>query len=130
MKGGTFKYLALMWLVGIALYIGLVLFPVRFPLVDLPVAGGVAVGDLLHFLAFVILAGSFPIAFSSRLLALFSPVALILLNVVLEFAQMHIPNRRFSEMDVLAGTVGCLVGALIGWIVRIAGNKKAPSERV
>lgn len=116
----AWKLLGLLWLLGIGLYVLLVLFPTRFTLLEWPLVGVVRLGDALHFLAFFILAAIFPLAFSSRVLVLFAPVALILLNVVLEFVQMHIPHRRFSEQDVLAGVIGCLVGTLLGWGVRLA----------
>lgn len=118
MSGRTWKLLGVLWLLGAGLYIGLTLFPVRFPLVTLPLAGSVTLDEALHFLAFVLLASSFPLAFSSRLLVLVAPIILVLLNIVLEFAQMHIPNRRFSEEDLLAGVLGCVAGTLLGWGVR------------
>lgn len=95
---------------------------------ELPLAGAVTLGELLHFLAFLVLAASFPLAFSSRILVLAAPVVLILLNIVLEFAQMHIPNRRFSEEDVLAGTLGCLLGTAMGWLPRLLHSRRERSR--
>jgi len=124
LPGRAWKLLGLLWLAGVGLYVLLVLFPVRFPLMELPLAGAVTLAELLHFLAFVALAATFPLAFSSRLLVLAAPVALALLNVVLEFAQMHIPNRRFSEEDVLAGALGCVAGTVAGWILRLVLKRR------
>ncbi len=115
----AWKILGLVWLAGIALYGMLVLIPAPLPLMELTIAGGVKLGEVMHFLAFLLLAGSFPLAFPSRVLVITAPVALVLLNVVLEFAQMHIPNRRFSELDVLAGVLGCLAGTVLGGGLRL-----------
>ncbi len=117
-SGRTWKLLGVFWLLGVGMFIGLTLLPVRFPLVTLPLFGSVSLDVGLHFLAFVLLSSSFPLVFSSRLLVFVAPVVLILLSVVLEFAQMHIPNRRFSEEDLLAGVCGCVVGTLLGWGLR------------
>ncbi len=114
----AWKVLGLLWLGAIGLYALLVLLPVRFTFLDTPLTDTITVGELAHFSAFFFLGFVFPLAFAPRILVFSAPVALTLLNVVLEFLQMHVPNRRFSELDVAAGILGCLAGTLLGWVLR------------
>ena len=51
---------------------------------------------------------------------------LALLTVILEFWQMHIPNRRFSEKDIVAGVVGVFLGTLCGYCIRRMRKAKEP----
>lgn len=109
---------ALLWLAGVLFFGGLALTPLRLPFLEYPLVGALSLDYVLHSLGFAWLASGFPLLFDSRLLLWLSPSLLALLAVDLEFWQMHIPNRRFSEKDIAAGVVGVCLGALLGWGVR------------
>ncbi len=120
--------ISLAWLAGVLLYAGLAMAPVRFPFVDTVIWAPVTLDEVLHFLAFAWLALAFPLAFSSRLLVVLAPLMLVLLGIVSEFMQMHIPMRRFSEIDVLANTLGCIVGTLLGFLLRFLLHRRSATR--
>lgn len=109
---------ALIWLLGVLFFGALALSPVRLPLLEYPLVGALSLDYVLHSLGFAWLAIGFPLLFQSRLLLAVSPPMLALLTVILEFWQMHIPNRRFSEKDIAAGITGVVLGSLLGYVVR------------
>ena len=42
---------------------------------------------------------------------------MISLGVVIEFFQLYIPGRSASFFDIMANTLGAIVGCFIGWIL-------------
>ena len=112
------RLFALAWLLGVLFFGILALCPVRFPFLEYPLIGALSLDYVLHSLGFAWLAVGFPLLFNSRLMLCASPLLVAMLTVNLEFWQMHIPNRRFSEKDIVAGVIGVLLGTLVGLAVR------------
>ncbi len=117
---------ALIWLLGVLFFGILALSPLRFPFLEYPLVGALSLDYVLHSLGFAWLAAAFPLLFDSLFLLCVSPPMLALLSVILEFWQMHIPNRRFSEKDIVAGMAGVLLGTLCGMLIRRIQKRKAP----
>lgn len=115
--------LGLCWFVGLLLVSLLLLLPLRMPFLDVGFGYSITLGEVAHFMAFALLAGAFPLAFPQKLLVLLAPFMLSLLCVLFEFWQLHVPYRRFSELDILAGVLGCIAGTTAGWVLRFRHNR-------
>ncbi len=117
--------LGICWFGGVLIVAGLVLMPVRMPFLDVGFGYSITLGEVAHFLAFFLLAGGFPLAFPHKLLVLLAPFMLSLLCVLLEFWQLHVPYRHFSELDILSGVLGCISGTAVGWVLRFRRNRSS-----
>lgn len=107
------------WLLGIGLYVGLALLPWQFSGQNTPVLGMATLDEVMHFLAFAMLAVALPYRFPSRLDLFLATLLLVLLGVATELAQLFIPARAFSLRDMGANVLGCLLGATPGVIRRM-----------
>ncbi len=121
--------LGLAWLIGVVVIALLILLPLKMPFLDAGVGSSLTFGDLSHFLAFFFLAGVFPLAFPNRLLSLLAPIMLAQLCFLLEIWQFQVPHRHFSETDIKAGLLGCLVGTVLGWCLRMWRRHKAHTSK-
>lgn len=61
------------------------------------------------WLAFLPMAG-----LAIRRLALFAALSMIVLGILLEIGQYFIPSRSFSLLDIVANSLGVLLGILLG----------------
>ena len=102
------------WLAGTLVCGVLALSPLRLPFLDRPLVAEVNMGEVAHFLALTWLAAAFPLIFRSWSRLLFSSLMLVLLGAVIEFFQMQIPHRRFSESDLVADVFGIVAGMMAG----------------
>ncbi|CAM2058668.1 polysaccharide biosynthesis protein VpsQ [Desulfovibrionales bacterium] len=130
-RGWIWRVLITIWGLEILVYVGLALFPLSLPLQHivacrLPFYGLLSLDDLLHFLSFFLLAVPVPLTFCFKLDAYLALLFLVLLAVVTELLQLFIPHRRFDLVDLSANLLGCLVGFLLGAVLRCwcDGNKK------
>lgn len=97
--------------------IGAVIFLSLLPRVDLPVDFWNA-DKLYHCAAYSWLALLPVIGFSDRRTALCAALSMILLGLLLEVGQYFIPGRMFSVPDILANTLGVILGILLGNYLR------------
>lgn len=83
------------------------------PRVELPVDFWNA-DKLFHCAAYGWLALLPVIGFADRRTALAAALSMILLGLLLEVGQYFIPGRMFSVFDILANTLGVILGVLPG----------------
>lgn len=93
--------------------IGAVIFLSLLPRVDLPVDFWNA-DKLYHCAAYSWLALLPVIGFADRRTALTAAFSMIILGLLLETGQYFIPGRMFSVPDILANTLGVILGILLG----------------
>ncbi|HQP25973.1 MAG TPA: VanZ family protein [Smithellaceae bacterium] len=97
--------------------IGAVIFLSLLPRVDLPVDFWNA-DKLYHCAAYSWLALLPVIGFADRRTALTAAFSMIILGLLLETGQYFIPGRMFSVPDILANTLGVILGILLGNYLR------------
>jgi VanZ family protein len=97
--------------------IGAVIFLSLLPRVDLPVDFWNA-DKLYHCAAYSWLALLPVIGFSDWRTALTAAFSMIILGLLLETGQYFIPGRMFSVPDILANTLGVILGILLGNYLR------------
>ena len=114
----------LVWLLLAGVLAVLLFVPVVFGFENRTLFAGVELDELLHFSFFGALAWVLPLLIRSRLILLLVVFCLLGLAVLSEFFQLGVPNRRFSEMDMLANVLGCFCGLLLGMVLRTLVHKK------
>jgi VanZ family protein len=80
-------------------------------------AGDTFNDKVAHFLAYASAGLLAVFGFSGSLVRMRWLVYLVVLGVVLEFAQKHIPGRRCDLLDMLANVLGVFVGFIANWRV-------------
>ena len=72
---------------------------------------------VLHFSAYTLLAAVPVFGFPLRT-GLPAAAAMILLGAILDLAQNFVPGRSFDLYDILANTLGVLIGIALGLLTR------------
>ncbi len=93
--------------------IGTVIFLSLVPRVELPVDFWNA-DKVYHCAAYTWLAFLPVIGFADRRTAICASFFMIILGALLEAGQYFIPGRMFSVLDILANTLGAILGVFLG----------------
>lgn len=104
-----------LWLALWVALIALVIAGSLLPADELPKPAFVGIDKLEHFLGYAVLSGYAVMLFERARAHAVAAVAMLLLGIAIEFAQGAITqSRRADAIDVLANTLGVLVG----WALR------------
>jgi VanZ family protein len=79
-----------------------------------PPKAGIELDLILHCALYALLAGLVMIIFHNRKTALLLAIAMLPLGFLLEFAQLYIRGRTFSLEDLIANSIGVVIGLLVG----------------
>ena len=107
------KIIALVW----AISVGVVCYDSLIPQLELPVEFWNA-DKVYHLFAYAWLALLPMVGFRNRKVALVAACSMMILGIILEIAQTHIPGRTFSFLDMAANGLGVLAGTFFGHSVR------------
>lgn len=69
------------------------------------------------------------IGFAMRCFALTAALSMIILGVLLEIGQYYIPGRMFSLSDIIANSLGALLGVFLGNYIRRRIERHGPSAQ-
>jgi VanZ family protein len=107
------RMVTLLWVISISAvcYFSLV------PGLELPVDFWNA-DKVYHIIAYAWLALLPMLRFRTRKGAVLAACSLVILGIILEIAQTHIPGRIFSFLDITANGLGVLAGVVLGNSVR------------
>lgn len=96
-------------------YVLLVIFLSLIP--SAAISTGMHSDKLAHFLAYGVMGFLAYVSVESRHNKAYLFVFVIALGVVLEFFQLYLPGRSASFFDIIANTVGTIIGYLLAWAV-------------
>ncbi len=107
------RFIAITWVLSI----GTVAYYSWSPRVEFPIDFWQA-DKVYHVLAYGWLALLPMIGYEKKHYALVASLSMILLGILLEVGQLYAPGRHFSTVDVIANTVGVIVGFYFGNYLR------------
>jgi hypothetical protein len=100
------------------IFIAYALLVMTFSLIPTAIGGSVMYSDkLAHFIAYGGMGFLAYISVASVNKRVYLFLLVISLGVVLEFFQLYIPGRSASFVDIMANTLGVIVGYFVGWIL-------------
>lgn len=88
----------------------------------------ISLDNVLHFMAFAMLATVAAPAFRTRSVALAALLVLLLLGFSLEFWQNFLPNRRCTLADAAANMLGIALGGGFGFFLRLRFVEPLPAK--
>jgi len=100
------------------IFIAYALLVMTFSLIPTAIGGSAMYADkLAHFIAYGGMGFLAYISVASVNKRVYLFLLVISLGVVLEFFQLYIPGRSASFVDIMANTLGVIVGYFVGWIL-------------
>ena len=85
-----------------------------------PPKAGIELDLILHFALYALLSGLAMIILNNHKTAvLMVVIAMLTLGFLLELAQLYIKGRTFDLNDLMANSIGVIIGVLVGLLLRL-----------